>query len=350
MTVRWLEALDAESLPLAGSKINRLPELARLGLTVPPGFVVTTEAYRAFLDASGIEREIDAQIATLADPRNVDALTACSARIAEHFEGVPLDDALTSAIETAYDELCDRRTALALPVAVRSSATGEDAADASFAGQFETYLGVTGAAEVVSSVRRCWASLFTPRALGYRRERGLAHRDSPIAVGVLELVNAQASGVAFSIHPVSGKRDRMVIESSWGWGEAIVQGLVTPDHFEIDKADGRVLQREIRTKTVVSMFDYQRGRVVECAMPVRLRERVSLDDEQLAAIASAVKQIETHYGYPVDVEWVLDCHRRAGEPITIVQARPETVQVATDKPAPTWDVLSAANKYVFTKR
>ena len=136
MSVRWLEELNADSLPLAGSKIYRLAELARLDLTVPPGFVVTTEAYRDYLNDSGIEPEIDSLIASLSNARDVDALTDCAARIGELFERVPFGAALEHAIVQAYDQLCDRRAALALPVAVRSSATGEDAADASFAGQF----------------------------------------------------------------------------------------------------------------------------------------------------------------------------------------------------------------------
>ncbi|MSR14595.1 MAG: pyruvate kinase [Gammaproteobacteria bacterium] len=350
MTVCWLESLTDDSLPLAGSKITRLAELARAGLTVPTGFVVTTHAFKTHLAGTGLAQALDAEIARIKDPHDIAVLTEHANHIQHLFDLHSLDSTLATAITEAYEELCDRRTALALPVAVRSSATGEDASDASFAGQFETYLGLTGAAQVIDGVRRCWASLFTPRALGYRRERGLSHHDSPMAVGVLELVNARASGVAFSIHPVTGKRDRIVVESSWGWGEAIVQGLVTPDHFEIDKSDGRVLRREINSKTVVSTFDYQHGRVVEAPMPARLRERASLDDEQLAAIVTAVKQIEDHYDYPVDVEWVLDQQRRAGEPITIVQARPETVQVTTAKATPQWDVLSAANKYVFNKK
>jgi pyruvate, water dikinase len=349
MTIRWLEALDAAALPLAGSKITRLADLARAGLTVPPGFVVTTDAFLAHLAQGVLAHEIDAEVARIRDPSDVAALNTHAARIQQLVDTAPIDPAVVAAIADAYDALCDRRSALAVPVAVRSSATGEDASDASFAGQFETYLGLTGATAVIDGVRRCWASLFTPRALGYRKERGLSHQASPMAVGILELVDARASGVAFSIHPVSGKRDRIVVESSWGWGEAIVQGLVTPDHFEIDKSDGRILQRDIQSKTTVSMFDYQQGRVVETAMPARLRERASLDDEQLAALAAAVKQIETHYGYPVDIEWVLDRHRRTGEPITIVQARPETVQVTESKPVPQWDVLAAANKYVFNR-
>jgi pyruvate,water dikinase len=169
-----------------------------------------------------------------------------------------------------------------------------------------------------------------------------------MAVGVIELVNARASGVAFSIHPVTGKRDRMVIEGSWGWGEAVVQGRVTPDHIEVGKSDRRVLCYDVAHKAVVSAFDYEQGCVVECEMPKRLREEPILDDEQVAAVVDAVLHIEQHYGHPVDVEWVLDRHRRPGEPICVVQTRPETVHAAADSPgAPAWDPVAYAAKYAF---
>ncbi len=346
----WLDALTADATPLVGSKLSRLAEMHRARLQVPAGFAVTTDAYRTFLVDGDLTRAIDAEVASVRDAEDVPALEAHSARIAAMFANVPLGAPLAMAITEAYDILCDRAEAVTLPVAVRSSATGEDAADASFAGQFDTYLGLSGMAQVLDGIKRCWASLFTARALGYRVKKGLSHHASPMAVGVLELVNARASGVGFSIHPVSGKRDRIVIEGSWGWGEAIVQGLVTPDHYEIDKADGRVLVRDIKDKAVVSTFDYRAGRVLEAPMPTRLRTRAVLNDEMLASLATTIANIETHYGYPVDVEWVLDRNRRPGEPLTIVQVRPETVQVAVENAAPKWDVLSAANKYVFNRK
>ena len=152
----------------------------------------------------------------------------------------------------------------------------------------------------------------------------------PIAVGVIELIHARASGVAFSVHPVTGKTDRIVIETSWGWGEAIVQGLVDPDHVEIGKADGRVLKYDVAHKRIVSAFDFAVGAVTEIDMPAKLADRRVLDEEQVAAIASAVRSIEEHYGYPVDVEWVIGRHRRAGDPVCIVQTRPVTVTAAPE--------------------
>jgi pyruvate,water dikinase len=170
----------------------------------------------------------------------------------------------------------------------------------------------------------------------------------PIAVGVIELIHARCSGVAFSVHPVTGKADRIVVETSWGWGEAIVQGLVTPDHIEVGKADGRILSHQVAAKKVVSAFDYAAGQVVEIDMPARLVDRQVLDDEQVAAVVDAVLAVERHYGYPVDVEWVLDRHRRPGDPVCVVQARPVTVvnPVADQAPAE-WNPVAMAAKYAF---
>ena len=253
---------------------------------------------------------------------------------------------LAALIGEAYEELSSRCFEINVPTAVRSSAIGEDSGTASFAGIFDTYLGVSGQDRVLDAVRACWASLFNTRAVAYRLRAGTHHRDMPMAVGVIELIHARASGVAFSAHPVTGKTDRVVIETSWGWGEAVVQGLVTPDHAEVGKADGRVLKYQVADKTVVSAFDYAVGRVIETEMPARLVSRRVLDEEQVAAITDAVLAVERHYGYPVDVEWVLDRHRREGEPVCVVQARPVTVTAPQTAPTE-WNPAAMAAKYVF---
>src|SRR5689334_10340404 len=255
-----------------------------------------------------------------------------------------MSDELAAAIGDAYEELCSRCFEINVPAAVRSSAIGEDSSTASFAGIFDSYLGVSGPDRVLDAVRSCWASLFSTRAVAYRLRNGLHYAEMPMAVGVIELIHARASGVAFSAHPVTGKTDRVVIETNWGWGEAVVQGLVTPDHIEVGKADGRVLKYQVADKTVVSAFDYAVGRVIETEMPARLVSRRVLDEEQITAITDAVLAVERHYGYPVDVEWVLDRHRREGEPVCVVQAR----TVTAPPTAPTeWNPAAMAAKYVF---
>ncbi|MGF1465586.1 MAG: PEP/pyruvate-binding domain-containing protein [Sandaracinaceae bacterium] len=346
--VLWVDDLSDRSVPRAGSKIARLGELRRCGVAVPDGFVVTTRVYEEFLQATGAGAEIDAALAAV-PPGDDGAIAHAAARARAAVEGRALPDALAEVLTEAYEELSFRRRDLNIPVAVRSSATGEDGTDASFAGQFDTYLGVTGASRLLEKVRACWGSLFTERAVGYRLRNDLDHRQSPMAVGVLELVHARTSGVAFSIHPVTGNAHRMVIEGSWGWGEAVVQGLVTPDHIEVGKSDRRVLAYEVAEKKVCSAFDYSQGLVVEREMPRRLRCERILEEEEIQAVVSAVLSIEERYGYPVDVEWVLDRHRRPGDPVTIVQTRPVTV-TPEEEATPRWDPVAYAAKYAFGGR
>jgi pyruvate,water dikinase len=353
-SVVWVDEVDpAQAVALAGSKMGRLTELHRAGVEVPRGFAVTVEAYRRHCAESGLDGQIDEVIEWLgageggADVTDA-AVEDASARIRALFAQTPMSDGLAAEITEAYDELSLRCVDVNVPTAVRSSATGEDAADASFAGIFDTYLGVAGATRVLDAVRQCWGSLFTGRALAYRLRKGISHHAMPIAVGVIELIHARASGVAFSVHPVTGKPDRIVIETSWGWGEAIVQGLVNPDHIEVGKADGRVLKYDVAHKTVVSAFDFADGRVTEIDMPAKLADRKVLDEEQIAAVAAAVTAIEEHYGYPVDVEWVISRHRRAGDPVCIVQSRPVTVTAAEPAAAAAYDPVALAQKFVFS--
>ncbi|WP_296370665.1 PEP/pyruvate-binding domain-containing protein [Pseudonocardia sp.] len=346
-SVVWVDEVDpAEAVALAGSKMGRLTELHRAGVEVPKGFAVTVDAYRRHCAESGLDARID-EVVTRVGPDATDAeVEKASAEIRAMFEATPMSEGLAAEITEAYDELSLRCVDVNVPTAVRSSATGEDAADASFAGIFDTYLGVAGAERVIDAVRQCWGSLFTGRALAYRLRKNISHHAMPIAVGVIELIHARASGVAFSVHPVTGKPDRIVVETSWGWGEAIVQGLVNPDHVEVGKADGRVLKYDVAHKTIVSAFDFAAGRVTEIDMPASLADRKVLDDEQIDAIAAAVKNIEEHYGYPVDVEWVISRHRRAGDPVCIVQSRPVTVTAAVAPAA--YDPVALAQKYVFS--
>lgn len=351
-SIVWVDAVDdadvSAAVAAAGSKIGRLAELHLAGVQVPQGFAVTVDAYRRHCADAGLDAQIDGVLAGLGDDPADAAVAAASARIRELFERTPAAAALAAEITTAYDELCLRCVDINVPTAVRSSATGEDAADASFAGIFDTYLGVSGISRVLDAIRACWGSLFTARALAYRHRKGISHHDMPIAVGVIELIHARASGVAFSVHPVTGKPDRVVIETSWGWGEAIVQGLVNPDHVEVGKSDGRVLKYDVAHKTVVSAFDFADGRVAEVEMPAAFVDRRVLDDEQIAAVVETVTSIEAHYGYPVDVEWVISRHRRAGDPVCIVQSRPVTVTADDEVTPAAYDPVALAQKYVFS--
>jgi pyruvate, water dikinase len=338
-SIVWLDA-EAAAADI-GAKMGSLARLHRLGVLVPRGFTVTTAAYREHRARSGLDTRIQEAFAELGTGPEA------AARIRETIERTPLPGGLAAEITEAYAELCRRCHDAELPTAVRSSVVGEDGAAASFAGIFDTHLGVRGGPGVLAAVRSCWASLFTPRAMAYRARSGIGHRDMPVAVGVTELVPARSSGVAFSLHPVTGKPDRVVIEASWGFGEAVAQGRVTPDRAEVGKSDRRVLSYEVARKDVLSAYDAAAGRVVEIAMPAELAGRRVLDDEQVAAVAGVVTSIERQFGHPADVEWVVSRHRRAGDPICVVQARPVTV-AAADEAAPTaYDPVAMARKHVF---
>lgn len=355
--VAWLgEKPPDVAIAISGAKMGRLAELRAAGVAVPRGFVVTVEAYRRHCSSAGLDAIVETALAPGSGGSGdiADAETA-SAEIRAAFDRARMPAEVATAITDAYAQLCRHLAEHDAPVAVRSSATGEDSAEASFAGIFDTYLGMRGADRVLHAVRRCWSSLFTPRALAYRQQRGTSHRDMPIAVGVMELVRARAAGVAFSAHPVTGSRDRLVIEGSWGWGEAVVQGLVTPDHVEVGKTDRRVLRYDTAHKTVLSAFDSAAGQVTESEMPLHMRDQPVLDEERVAAIVEAVLQVEDHYGYPVDVEWAVGDdrqHNRQDEPVTILQARPITGigHAAEEQRTPAWDPVAYAAKYAFGRR
>ena len=345
--IAWIdEVAPDEAVGICGAKMGRLAELLQAGASLPKGFTVTVGAFRRHWDEAGLDEVADAALGGLGAEAGPAEIEAAAALVRAELAGRDLGADLAAQIGDAYEELSSRCFEINVPTAVRSSAIGEDSGTASFAGIFDTYLGVSGSDRVLDAVRACWASLFNTRAVAYRLRAGTHHRDMPMAVGVIELIHARASGVAFSAHPVTGKTDRMVIETSWGWGEAVVQGLVTPDHIEVGKADGRVLKYQVADKTVVSAFDYAVGRVIETEMPARLVSRRVLDEEQVAAITDAVLAVERHYGYPVDVEWVLDRHRREGEPVCVVQARPVTVTAPQTAPTD-WNPAAMAAKYVF---
>ncbi len=347
-TVAWIEAVDEAASAWAGPKMARLGELKRIGVCVPDAFVVPVALFHRFFGASDLRSRIEAALASvsLADETSI---AACARSIHQWVMEAPIDAADQLAVEHAYQALAVRSGESTPRVAVRSSATKEDSATASFAGQYTTVLGVSGAEAVVAALKECWASFFASHALDYRLRHEVDHWSSPMAVGVVVLVDAQAAGVAFSAHPVSGKRDRCVVEGSFGWGEAVVQGLVTPDHVELDHANGRVLDYMIGDKRVLSTFDPVVGRVVEVDMPMERRTQRVLSDAAIAGIFEALMRIESHYGVPVDIEWVVDGRVAEGRSaITIVQTRPITTLAAVPVPAASWDPSSYARKYGLT--
>jgi pyruvate,water dikinase len=286
-------------------------------------------------------------LAAITDGENLGALERVAGSLRELVERAPMEPSLEAALCDAYHELCFRYGDIGLPVAVRSSAAGEDAASASFAGQYESYLGVIGPEAVVTAVRKAWSSLFVARALSYRLRQRQDYRDTPMAVGILRLVHARCAGVAFSADPVRKKRDRFVIEGSWGWGEAIVQGTVEPDHIEVDRVDGRIISYRVGDKRIATVFDRVLGSVSDKELPARFHAARCLTDEMIAALWQAIAQIERRFGNPVDIEWVIEPNWRPGIPVSVVQVRPITTleDEGAGASPPKWDPLGYATKY-----
>ncbi|MCF3653759.1 MAG: phosphoenolpyruvate synthase [Aigarchaeota archaeon] len=324
--ILWFEELGKEDIPLVGGKCANLGEMINAGIPVPPGFAVTAYAYKRFIEETGIAQKIyDILDETITDPRNPTQYEEASRKIRSLIESTPIPKDIRDAIVEAYRELSRRVGLKDVYVAVRSSATAEDLPGASFAGQQETYLNVRGEEEVLESVRRCWSSLFTPRAIFYRTEKGFRHEKVLISVAVQKMVNSRSAGVMFTIHPVTGDRNIIVIESVWGLGEAIVSGAVTPDHFEVDKNALKIITKNIVKKEVEYVRDPKTGKTVHAKVPPERQEAPSLTDEEVVELAKIAKRIEQHYGTPQDIEFAVDRDLPFPQNLFIVQSRPETV-------------------------
>jgi pyruvate,water dikinase len=320
----WIEQLRKDDVNLAGGKGANLGELVSIGVPVPPGFVVTTHAYKKFLKVTKLEEKIMSILRGL-NVNDTVALDEASNKIRRMILEAPIPEDVENAIREAYRELSKRLKIDNPLVAVRSSASAEDLPEASFAGQQETYLNVKGEDEVVDKVKSCWASLFTPRAIFYRVQHGIDHQKAAMAVVVQKMVNSRSSGVMFTLHPVTGDTNVIVIESSWGLGEAIVGGRVTPDEIVVDKRTLRIVDKKINKKEVMIVYDVEKGENVVVKVPEDMAEKPSISDEEAIILAKYGLQIEKHYGNPMDIEWAIDKDLPSPNNIFIVQARHETV-------------------------
>ena len=322
--VCWLQDCRSDSVPLVGGKCASLGELINAGVRVPPGFALTTEGYRRFMADAGIAREVRALLSGI-DLDDLDAVEAASERIRAVIEAQPFSEEIEDLVAECYRKLSVRCGMPAAPVAVRSSATAEDLADASFAGQQDTYLWIRGADEVLHHMRRCISSLYTGRAISYRVHKGFDEQQLAISVGVQKMANAYTAGVMFTIHPANGDRSVIVIDSNFGFGESVVSGEVTPDHFVVNKVTLDIIDRTISQKLVCYTVDpkSQTSRATE--VPLERQRVQSLIDDEITELAWMGKRIEKHYGRPMDIEWAVDKDLPAGGNIFVLQARPETV-------------------------
>ena len=311
--VVWLDQ-GRHGRELVGGKGASLAEMIASGFRVPDGFCVTAEAYRYFATSNGLE-DLIGPIMRRIDPLQMHSVHEAAREISEIVSAAKLPEDLRDQIAAAYEHLAQR---LGPYCAVRSSAISEDGAGASFAGLYESYLNIQGAESVLDSVHRCFVSLWGERAVGYRARNG-GGTDEAMSVVVMGLVQSDTSGIAFTAHPVTGARDLVVINASWGLGEAVVAGMVTPDSFIVDKNTFVVLERDVFTKEL-QIRPHPDGRgTIEEKVPRERQGIASLTDEQACEVARLAAQVEQHYGSPQDIEWGL----AAGE-LFLLQSRPIT--------------------------
>jgi pyruvate,water dikinase len=337
--IRWFREIGIEDVPLVGGKTASLGEmfraLASTGVKVPDGFAITAQAYRDFLREGELDKKIDNSLRAL-DTRNVDALHDCGSTIREVILSAPLPGNLECDILAAYDQLQQIGDASA-GVAVRSSATAEDLPEASFAGQQETYLNVRGHHALIDACRRCFASLFTDRAISYRADKGFDHRKVALSIAVQRMVRSDlgASGVMFTIDTETGFRDAVLINAAYGLGENVVQGSVNPDEYYVFKPTLKngfrpILQKTIGSKEFKLIYDVGGAKMVKnVPVPSGDRTRFAISDDDILTLARWACVIEDHYSEvkgkptPMDMEWAKD--GQTGE-LFILQARPETVE------------------------
>jgi pyruvate,water dikinase len=313
---------EPELRPLLGGKNASLGEMIRAGLPVPPGFAITTAAFTAHI----LDRDLGQDVTALlrqADLLHPEALEPISAAVRARIEADAVADDLADAVGAAYDRLCNECGIDDVAVAVRSSATCEDAPDASFAGEHDSFLWVRGPGDIARHVVRCWSSLWTARAICYRAETG--YRDTAVAmsVGVQKMVRPVASGVAFTLNPSNGDRSQVAIDANWGLGEPVVSGEVTPDHYLVDKVLYEITQRCVSHKTVELRVDGNAVQRVE--LDGERANEPCLSDAEIKAVARLARQAERHYGCPQDIEWALDSEGASPDNVVLLQSRPETV-------------------------
>ena len=322
--VCWFEDCRKESVPLVGGKCSSLGELINAGVRVPPGFALTTEGYRRFMAEAGIDREVASLLAGV-DAQDIEALEQVSVQIRAVIEAQPFSIEIEDLVAECYRKLAVRCCMPAVPVAVRSSATAEDLPGASFAGQQDTYLWIRGVDDLLHHMRRCISSLYTGRAIAYRANKGFGADQVAISVGVQKMANSYTAGVMFTIHPANGDRSVIVIDSNFGFGESVVSGEVTPDHFVVNKITLDIIDRTISQKLICYTVDPKTQTSQAIEVPFERQRVQSLIDDEITELAWMGKQIEKHYGRPMDIEWAVDKDLPAGGNIFILQARPETV-------------------------
>ena len=323
VNVLWFKEIHYEDVNLVGGKGANLGEMYNLGIPVPNGFVVTSAAYFQFVKENDLKHKLS-QILATTDVDQPDQLLSASKKIKSIIRNSPMSNELAIEIMKSYKKLSGTWGLKDVSVAVRSSATAEDSADASFAGQQETFLNVVGESNVVKRVRDCWASLFTPRSIFYRVKKKYDHFKVGVAVPVQKQIQSEISGIMFTVNPVSNNKNEIIIETIWGLGEYIVQGQVTPDQIIFDKSNWNIISKNhIDQDVQLTKCDNE---TKETAVPKSKQKKSKITDEQAKKIAKIGQKLHNHYGKPQDIEFALE-----KDEIYIVQTRPITTIVSNQK-------------------
>jgi len=318
------EECDLSMVNRVGGKCASLGELLKARIPVPPGFAITTEAYDRFMEENGLTDKVLNRVKGL-DASMVEETQRASEDVRSWMEAGAISEALEDIIAESYRVLSRRTRTPALPVAVRSSATAEDLPDASFAGQQETFLWTRGVDDLMDRVKKCWSSLFTPRAISYRIRMGFDHAQVKLSVAVQKMVRSFTAGVMFTINPATGDPATIVIDSNWGYGESVVSGEVTPDQFHVNKITMEVTKKTISEKAIYYTTDPETDEVKKLELAPERRSAQSLLDAEIAELAELAKRIEKHYGKAMDIEWAAEKSLPFKGDVYIVQSRPETV-------------------------
>ncbi|MGI6331213.1 MAG: PEP/pyruvate-binding domain-containing protein [Zhaonellaceae bacterium] len=310
----WFNEIpDEELMATAGGKGASLCRMSRQKLPVPEGFIVSSSMFNYFMESSDLSGKIQALLNQIKWDSNA-SLNDIAQQIRKLISNTPMPLQLAEDIKEYYQALGEN-----VPVAVRSSGTVEDLEDASCAGQQDTYLFVVGLENVVKFIKECWASLYNDRAIFYRHEKGFGNFEISIAVVVQKMVNAEKAGVMFSANPINGNKEEVIIEAAWGLGESVVQGIVTPDNYWVNKGNYQVINQYIAEKETMVVRLSEAGGVKEVPVPPELSEKPVLSEEELKELVDMAIKVETFYGKPQDLEWAYENNR-----LYLLQSRPIT--------------------------
>jgi pyruvate,water dikinase len=324
--ILWFKDCSGKDLPQVGGKNANLGEMLKINLRVPPGFAVTTHAFDTFLDRGRVRAKIAETLSRIL-PQDVTALEEAGRQVRKFIESTPMPEIIGKEIKRSYKKLCSLCGVPNMAVAVRSSATSEDLKTASFAGQHDSYLWIKGEEEVIRHTLKCWASLFTDRAIAYRTQVGWPQDKVTISVGIQKMVKAKCAGVMFTMDPVVGDLEKITIEGNWGLGESVVKGEVSPDHFLIEKQTAEIVEETVSTKTLC--YFMEKDNVVRTEPPIHMQNERCITDPELMELVKLGKRAEAHYQSPQDLEWAIDADLSFPDNVFLVQSRPVTT---TGKP------------------